>query len=212
MNRERSASKLGNKMLFMKFLKNRLALVFLLALLVSAGVVLLAIAQSNIMSETTIDLSQLKDPRIVIRKTKRMLEVFDGNKLIKMYTVVLGFTPTGDKEIEGDGKTPEGEFYVFTKNTESRFHLSLGISYPARDDAERGLKANLITREEHDSIANSIADKGMPLQKTKLGGEIYIHGGGIAEDWTDGCVALKNEEIEELFAAIPIGTQVTILP
>lgn len=194
----------------MKIISKRSAPVFLVALLIFIGTMLIVIGQSNIMPETTSDLPQLTNPRIVIRKKKRKLEVFDGNKLIKTYTVVLGFTPKGDKEIEGDGKTPEGEFYVFTKNSESRFHLSLGISYPARDDAERGLKANLITREEHDVIAAALANKGMPPQKTKLGGEIYIHGGGITGDWTDGCVALKNEEIEELFAAIPIGTLVGI--
>lgn len=117
-----------------------------------------------------------------------------------------------DKESEGDGRTPEGEFYVFTKNPESKFHLSLGLSYPGREDAERGLKANLITQAEYDEIVSAIAEKRMPLQKTKLGGEIYIHGGGTESDWTDGCIALKNEEMTELFDSIPVGAKVTVLP
>jgi len=156
--------------------------------------------------------NELKNPRIIIRKKDRILEVFEGKKFVKTMKIVLGFAPIGDKEIEGDGKTPEGEFYVFTKNSESRFHLSLGLSYPSKADAERGLKANLISTDEFESINKSLDEGGMPLQKTKLGGEIYIHGGGTDGDWTDGCIALENEHITELFALITRGARVTILP
>jgi murein L,D-transpeptidase YafK len=159
----------------------------------------------------TIVSDNLKAPRIVVHKSDRKLELFDGNKLIKTYTVVLGFTPNGDKEVEGDGKTPEGTFYVFTKNPESKFHLSLGLSYPSKEDAERGLEKGIISTLERDEIVKAIDAKAMPLQKTALGGEIYIHGGDTMADWTDGCVAMKNEEIEELYNAIPIGTEVAIL-
>jgi murein L,D-transpeptidase YafK len=157
-------------------------------------------------------MKDLKEPRLIITKSKRTLEVFDGDKHIQSYTIVLGFDPKGDKEIEGDGRTPEGDFYVFTKNPESKFHLSLGLSYPGKEDAERGLKQNLITQEEHDEIIAAIAELRMPLQKTKLGGEIYIHGGGTASDWTEGCVALDDAQMTELFDAIPVGAKVTILP
>ncbi len=156
-------------------------------------------------------LTTLAEPSIVIRKSARKLEIFDGKKLVKTYTMVLGFSTKGDKEIEGDGRTPEGEFYVFTKNAESRFHLSLGLSYPSKDDAKRGLAAGLISKEEYAEILKAIDEGGMPPQKTKLGGEIYIHGGGTDSDWTDGCVALKNEEMGEIFAMIPVGTKVKIL-
>jgi murein L,D-transpeptidase YafK len=155
------------------------------------------------------DLPKLTDPRIVIRKAERKLEVFDGEKFVKAYKMVLGFKPAGNKD---DGKTPEGKFYVFTKNTESKFHLSLGISYPGLEDAKRGLDAKLISQEEYDEIVSALNEKRMPLQKTKLGGEIYIHGGGTGSDWTDGCVALADEEITELFNAIPIGAEVEIKP
>lgn len=157
-------------------------------------------------------LGELKDPAIIIRKTQRVLEVYDRGKLVKTFTVVLGFAPTGDKEVEGDGKTPEGEFYVFTKNPKSRFYLSLGLSYPSKDDARRGLAAGVITKSQLDEIVSAIDARKMPPQKTGLGGEIFIHGGGIGRDWTLGCVALKNEEIEEIFNAVKIGTLVTILP
>jgi murein L,D-transpeptidase YafK len=157
-------------------------------------------------------LGQLKDPSIVIRKEKRALDVYDGERLIKTFTIVLGFAPEGDKETEGDGKTPEGEFYVFTKNPQSKFHLSLGLSYPSKEDARRGYTQGLITSADRDAIVAAIESKKMPPQKTKLGGEIYIHGGGTERDWTWGCPALKNEDIEELFSAIPVGTKVTIVP
>ncbi len=83
-------------------------------------------------------LPKIENPRIVIKKEKRKLELLDGKKLIKTYSVALGFAPTGDKEKQGDGKTPEGEFYIFTKNNQSKFYLSLGVSYPNVEDAKRG--------------------------------------------------------------------------
>lgn len=153
-----------------------------------------------------------KEPRLVIRKSKRTLTVFDGDAEIKSYKIVLGFAPKGNKEIEGDGRTPEGAFYVFTKNSESKFHLSLGVSYPGKEDAIRGLKAGLISQTEHDEILSAIDEKRMPLQKTRLGGEIYIHGGCTSSDWTEGCVALDNDQMTELFDAIPVGAKVIILP
>ena len=157
-------------------------------------------------------LMKLDQPRLVVRKEARVLELYDGSRLVKTYSVVLGFAPEGDKEKEGDGKTPEGEFYVFTKNAKSQFHLSLGISYPAKDDAIRGLQSGVISKTEHDNIAKAIDSRKMPPQKTALGGEIYIHGGGTASDWTWGCVAMNNQEIEELFKAVPVGTRVEIRP
>lgn len=152
------------------------------------------------------------EPRIVVYKNERRLEIFRDDKLLKAYGVALGFAPSGDKEVEGDGKTPLGDFYVFTKNDQSKFHLSLGLSYPSADDAARGLRDGLISREEHDEILSAIDEGKMPPQKTKLGGEIYIHGGGTADDWTWGCVALDNDEMTEIFNAVPIGARVTILP
>ena len=154
----------------------------------------------------------MKNPRLVISKKKRLLQIFDGDKLIKFYNTAFGFAPNGDKEIEGDGKTPEGEFYIFTKNPNSKFYLSLGLSYPNIEDAMRGLQQGIISREEHDEITAATAEKRMPPQNTKLGGEIYIHGGGTASDWTAGCIALDNEEMKEVFDALAVGSPVTIKP
>ena len=160
----------------------------------------------------TRELPTLASPRIIVKKGKRSLLLYDGDEFVKSYKVVLGFDPDADKEIEGDGRTPEGEFYIFTKNSKSRFHLSLGISYPDKLDADRGVRDGLITEDDRKSIYTAIDRKVMPLQKTPLGGEIYIHGGGVASDWTDGCVALDDAEIEELFNAVPVGTKVLIKP
>ena len=157
-------------------------------------------------------LPELKNPQIVVKKHDRQLELFDGEKLIKTYKIGLGFAPEGDKEKQGDGKTPEGDFYVFVKNPKSNFYLSLGLSYPAADDAEHGLKAKLITQKQHDQIVKAIKNKQTPLQNTKLGGEIYIHGGGSASDWTLGCIALENEDIKEIFEVVSAGINVKIKP
>jgi len=182
------------------------------SLIVAVLMSMLAFAQKSdsLLAERSMPLT-FRDPRIVIRKDKRTLEAYDGDVLKKTYAIALGFAPSGDKEIEGDGKTPEGEFYVFTKNLQSKFYLSIGISYPSKDDAQRGFEKSLISKAERDAIISAIDAKKMPPQKTKLGGEIYLHGGGTDRDWTWGCVALKNEDIEELFAAVPVGTKVIIL-
>src|SRR5688572_22422840 len=145
----------------------KFAFIIITVIFITAAGFISAEVQTRSMNDAAI-----KGVRIEIRKKARTLKVFDGDKLLKTYKMVLGFSPLGDKEVEGDGKTPEGSFYVFTKNPESKFYLSLGISYPAIDDAERGLKANLISGFEFHSIKNAIDEKAMPPQKTKLGGEI----------------------------------------
>ena len=170
-----------------------------------------ASAENDFQSEN-IELPAMKYPRIVVKKADRKLQVFDGEKLIKTYRIGLGFAPEGDKEKQGDGKTPEGEFYIFTKNPKSSYYLSLGVSYPSTDDAERGLREKLISKSQRDEIVKAVKNKKTPLQNTKLGGEIYIHGNGSKTDWTLGCVALEDAEMKELFDASPVGTSVKIEP
>lgn len=162
------------------------------------------------MSENQTD--PIAEAHIVIQKRDRRLTVFKNGNAVKTCKMVLGFTPVGDKEAEGDGKTPEGEFYVFTKNDKSKYFLSLGLSYPGLGDARRGLEAGMITQAEHDEILRAINSGEMPLQTTALGGEIYIHGGGVDGDWTCGCVALNDDEMEEIFDASSVGMRVTIRP
>ena len=154
----------------------------------------------------------LKNPRIVVSKSKRRLQLYSDSAVVRTYKVGLGLNPVPDKVREGDRATPEGDFYVFTKNDKSAFYLSLGISYPNIEDAQRGLRDGLISRAQHDAIVKAIKRKGMPPQNTALGGQIYIHGNGASRDWTWGCVALENEDVKELFAAVPVGTAVTIKP
>ena len=154
----------------------------------------------------------LTAPSIVIRESDRVLELYDGGRLIRSFAIVLGFSPDLDKEREGDGRTPEGDYRIEVKNPESAFHLSLGLSYPGPKDAEKGLAAGLITESERDEIVAAAENGTMPPQKTALGGEIYIHGGGCAGDWTRGCVALANDEMTELFNLVSIGTTVNIEP
>jgi murein L,D-transpeptidase YafK len=151
-------------------------------------------------------------PHIIVYKKARKLELYSGKTLVRTYRVGLGFNPVADKEREGDGATPEGEFYVFVKNNKSAYYLSLGISYPNAEDAARGLRDGLITKAQHDEILDAIGKKKAPPQYTKLGGLIYIHGHGASRDWTLGCVALENNEMKELYDAVVVGTPVTIKP
>jgi len=154
----------------------------------------------------------LVNPRIVVLKSKRQLKLYSDGSLVRTYKVGLGLNPVDDKKRQGDRATPEGEFYIFTKNNKSAYYLSLGISYPNVEDAERGLRDGLISRAQHDAIVQAIKRKTAPPQNTELGGDIYIHGNGAGSDWTWGCVALENESIRELYDAVRVGTPVTIRP
>lgn len=152
------------------------------------------------------------DLRIVVLKTERRLMVYRGTSELHNFRIGLGNTPTGDKEREGDGKTPEGTFYICAKNPKSRFYLSLGISYPDTADAARGLHAGLITQAQHDKIVSAQKNKKSPPWDTALGGEIFIHGHGSSRDWTLGCVALEDAEMKILYDLIEVGTAVEIRP
>jgi murein L,D-transpeptidase YafK len=160
--------------------------------------------------------------RILVKKGERKLYlyVWEGGKerLAKTYQIALGNNPTGSKQRQGDGATPEGDYYITHKNPRSNFYLSLGVSYPNVVDADNGLKEGLITKAEHQAIIAAIRAKTKPPQNTRLGGDIFIHGGGtgklfgLVRDWTLGCVALENDEIKELFEMVPVKTPVKIVP
>jgi hypothetical protein len=154
----------------------------------------------------------LAEPRVVVEKGARRLRLYAGGEVVRVRRVALGFTPEGDKVRQGDGRTPEGEYKVCMKNPKSNFYLSLGLTYPNAEDAERGLREGLITRAQHKSITRALTSGRCPPWNTALGGEIFIHGGGTGRDWTFGCVALENPEIKELFDTLPAGTPVTIKP
>lgn len=150
------------------------------------------------------------DARIVVYKAERRLVLYSGENQLRDYRVGLGFHPSGDKEREGDGTTPEGIFRVCIKNPQSQFYLSLGLDYPGVSDAVRGLQTGMISQSQHDQIVENLKEGRCPPWNTALGGEIFIHGRGSTSDWTLGCVALDDADMKELFAAIGTGTPVEI--
>ena len=167
----------------------------------------------------------LPDANIIIYKASRRLDIRSGGTIVKSYRVELGANPTGDKTRQGDSKTPEGQFFICTRNSKtSAFHIFLGLSYPALPDAKRGLQSKQISRREYDSIRSRLNSHQSPLWETKLGGWIGIHGGADAPfaqrkkrergrlDWTAGCIAVTDAEIEELHSASQMRTPVLVLP
>jgi murein L,D-transpeptidase YafK len=141
------------------------------------------------VNKTPLELPLL-EPRMEVSKSKRELVLYSAGRVVRVYRIGLGSNPKDDKQMQGDGCTPEGEFYVCSKNTKSSYYLSLGLSYPNEEDAERGFRDKLISKAERDQIVRSIRNGSCPPWNTRLGGEAFIHGNGSATDWTLGCVAL----------------------
>ncbi len=133
--------------------------------------------------------------RVVVMKADRRMYLMHHDAVLKAYKIDLGFAPEGHKQTEGDGRTPEGRYFIDRRNPDSSFHLSLGISYPNVQDVER---------------ASSMGQSP--------GGDIFIHGGprrGIdrrGPDWTAGCIAVTNREMEDIYAMVRDGTPIDIFP
>jgi len=153
-----------------------------------------------------------KDPEIRIFKAAHRLELWVSGKKVKAYKVGLGHRGLADKHISGDHLTPEGRFYVCVRNSQSAYHLFLGISYPSADSAKRGFHEGLISKSVRDSIVAANNRKTCPPWNTRLGGTVGIHGHGSSSDWTWGCVALEDHEVDELWASCPLGTPILIAP
>lgn len=136
---------------------------------------------------------------VVVIKSKRVMFLIREGKIIKTYKVALGKNPVGKKKIQGDGKTPEGRYFIIDRNPNSNFYKSLRISYPNERDLEEARMLGF-----------------------HPGGDIMIHGLSkkveflgkyhIIEDWTDGCIAVTNEEMDEIWRLVPDGTPIEILP
>lgn len=134
---------------------------------------------------------------IVINKGARKLYLMHNDEILREYKVDLGFAPLGHKQFEGDGKTPEGTYVIDRRNPNSRYHLSVGISYPNRQDRAHAQE-----------------------QGKQPGGDIFIHGqpnnaeerkrASRVDDWTAGCIAVSNEEIEEIYAMVQTGTTIAL--
>ena len=141
----------------------------------------------------------IKVDRILVLKSQRQLQAFSNGQLIKTYKISLGRNPIGDKEFEGDKRTPEGLYEINDKNPNSGYHKNLGVSYPNQKDIEQANKIDKPT-----------------------GGDVKIHGirngiGFIGKferwfDWTAGCMALTNSDIDELYDHTNIGTPIEIRP
>jgi hypothetical protein len=157
-------------------------------------------------------LRAIQNPDVFIYKEKRRLYVIQSNTLVRDYPIGLGFRPSGDKEREGDGKTPEGDFFICVKKPSSRFVKSLGLNYPDKKHAERAFFAGVITPLEFRDILLAFENRATPPWNTTLGGQIFIHAGGAHRDWTEGCIALYNSDMDELFQVSSVGTPVHIRP
>jgi murein L,D-transpeptidase YafK len=180
----------------------------------SAAGVVFALAVSGLLAATPAEPlpATIGNPRLVVRKARRELLVYSGEKLLKTYRAGLGLNPVPPKKRQGDRATPEGSYFVCMKNPQSQFVLSLGLSYPNPADAAKGLEAGLITRRQYGQVVASARAGRCPPWNTALGGEIFIHGSGSTTDWTWGCMALDDDDIRELFPRIPVGTPVVIEP
>lgn len=143
--------------------------------------------------------SQPKVDRILVEKGKRQLGLYAGNKLIESYLIALGTQPIGKKQFEGDGRTPEGEYRIDARLPHSRYHLALHISYPNAEDLR-------FAQQQH----------RLP------GGQVMIHGqrnglgwaSSLAQrmDWTKGCIALSNKDMDRVWQLVEVNTRVEIVP
>lgn len=130
---------------------------------------------------------------IVVHKARREMLLLRGESILRSYRVALGRNPLGHKMQEGDGRTPEGRYTIDRRNPKSKYHLSLHISYPGAQDTARAEAA------------------GVPP-----GGDVMIHGVGpampAAADWTQGCIAVSDAEMDEIWSLVPDGTPIVIHP
>ncbi len=131
--------------------------------------------------------------RILVFKENRRMYLMHHDTALRAFDFELGFAPDGHKVIEGDGRTPEGEYIIDRRNPNSSFHLSIGISYPNANDVE---------------VARGLGQSP--------GGDIFIHGTpnpfAGRDDWTWGCIAVTNDEIEDIYAMVRDGTPISIYP
>jgi murein L,D-transpeptidase YafK len=155
-----------------------------------------------------------------VDKSAHTLSLYSGGTWLKYYHVELGDSGLADKQAAGDHKTPEGSFYVTQKTVFGTPDYYLGsrwmrLSYPNREDAQRGLNAGLVDQSVCDQIVSAISRHQTPPQWTPLGGGIGIHGGdrdSFQDDWTWGCVGLTDQDVEDFYDFVKVGTPVTIVP
>ena len=146
-----------------------------------------------------------------MEKSKKILRVSKDGQLVSEFTVALGPTPLGDKRAMGDGCTPLGQFRVCDKGY-GQFHKWMGLTYPDAQDAWLGRREGRITWAEFWYIRFENLNSRIPYGNSALGGAIGIHGGGAGKNWTLGCIALENADIDSFFDLVPKGTIVEVKP
>ena len=147
----------------------------------------------------------------VEKKARRMTLLSRGVPL-RSYRAAIGRAPTGHKQREGDGKTPEGVYYVSLRLPSSSYYKAFLLSYPDKADAVRGLQAGLISAAQKQAIDQAQDACGNPPQQTGLGGEIELHGKGGDSDWTLGCIAGDDSTIDEVWAKIDAKDTIVVYP
>jgi hypothetical protein len=163
-----------------------------------------------------IRVDQLPDLWLIVDKSAFELRVYSGALLLKTYPVSLGRAPHGDKVRRNDGRTPVGAFVV-CETAESGEEQGwrqywMRLNYPLPEDARRGYAQGLITAEQREAIIAAARRGETPPQDTALGGGIGLHVGGIASlTWTQGCIALREEDGAELMRCVRVGTPVTVV-
>lgn len=138
--------------------------------------------------------------RIIVLKSERIMLFIDNDRIVKEYKISLGKNPVGDKRYQGDNKTPEGVYYITHKNPQSRFYLSLGISYPNKNDIREA-------RTLGKSAGGDIMIHGLPNRVRNQPNLHYLFNG---MDWTRGCIAVQNYEMKEIYNIVKVGTVIDI--
>ena len=150
---------------------------------------------------------------IVVEKRERRLTCYSAaGECLLQCRIALGKAPEGHKQCEGDGKTPEGRYFVCLRREQGKFGQGLGISYPSLTDANNAVSEGRLDASLLPLFETAKKEQKRPPWGTNLGGEIYIHGGGTASDWTAGCIALEDGDMEKLFALTQYGEEVLITP
>ena len=137
--------------------------------------------------------------QILIEKSSRRLTLYNGEERLFTCRIALGRAPEGAKQAEGDGRTPEGEYFICLVKEAGKYGRSLGLSYPNPHDAQRAFDEGLIDEPTLQNIRLAHAERRRPPWGSPMGGEIYIHEGGSRRDWTQGCIALEEADMNRLF-------------
>ncbi|NNF03410.1 MAG: L,D-transpeptidase [Rhodothermales bacterium] len=157
---------------------------------------------------------------IRVSKSEQTLYVYRGPELLASYPTDLGYNFFSDKIKRGSlaepdhWRTPTGRFYVASKNASSQFYKALVLNYPNREDAERGMRDGIITKDQYESIVRADESISMPPMDTGLGGWIEIHGDGTGarRNWTQGCIAITNAQMDQIWNWVDVGTPVLVEP